>query len=42
MRKSGAASVNTDSQWINQEACFACATPVWLAVKQNTSVTFGE
>ena len=29
---SGTASVNTDSQWIKQEACFPCATPVQLAV----------
>ena len=25
-RKSGTASVNTDSQWSKQEACFACVT----------------
>ena len=24
-----------------QEACFACATPVWLAVNHNTSITSG-
>ena len=26
-------------QWSKQEACFACATQVWLAVIHNTSVT---
>ena len=31
-RKSGTASLNTDSQWSKQEACFACATREWLAV----------
>ena len=31
-RKSGTASVNTDRQWSIQEACFARATQVWLAV----------
>ena len=41
-RKSGTASVNTDSQWIKQEACFARATQVWLAVNHNTSVTAGK
>ena len=25
-----------------QEACFARATPVWLAVNHNTSITSGE
>ena len=40
--KSGTASVNTDSQWSKQEACFAHATRVWLAVNHNTSVTSGE
>ena len=25
--------MNTDSQWSKQEACFASATRVWLAVK---------
>ena len=25
-----------------QEACFACATHVWLTVNHNTSVTSGE
>ena len=34
--------MNTDSQWGKQEACFACATQVWLAVKHNTSVTSGN
>ena len=32
-------SLNTDSQWSKQEACFARATQVWLAVNHNTSVT---
>ena len=40
--KSGTASVNTDSQWSKQEACFACATQVGLDVNHNTSVTSGE
>ena len=34
--------MNTDSQWNKQEACFACATRVWLSVNHNTSVTSGE
>ena len=41
-RKSGTASVNTDSQYSKQEACFAGATRVWLAVNHNTSVTSGN
>ena len=41
-RKSGSASVNTDSQWSIQMACFARATQVWLAVNHKTSVTSGE
>ena len=40
--KSGTASVNTDSQWNKQEARFAHATQVWLAVNQSISVTSGE
>ena len=36
------ASVNMDSQWSEQEACFAHATRGWLAVNHNTSVTSGE
>ena len=40
--QSGTASVNTDSQWSKQEACFAPATQVWLAVNYNTSVTSSE
>ena len=36
-RKSGTTSANTDSQWSKQEACFARATQVWLAVKHNTA-----
>ena len=42
-RKSGTdrLSVNTDSQWSEQEACFARATQKWLAVNHN-SVTSGE
>ena len=31
-----------NSQWSKQEACFAHATQVWLAVNHNTSVTSGE
>ena len=31
-----------DSQWSKQEACFARATKVWLAVNYNASITFGE
>ena len=34
--------MNTDSQWSKQEACFACATQVWLAVNHNTSVTLAN
>ena len=34
--------MNTDSQWSKQEACFARATQVWLAVNHKTSVTSGE
>ena len=34
--------MNTESQWSKQEACFARATQVWLAVNYNTSVTSGE
>ena len=30
------------SQWSKQEACFACAIQVWLAVNHNTSVTSGK
>ena len=40
--KRGTVSVNMDSQWSKQEACFACATLVWLAVNHNTSFTSGE
>ena len=40
--KSGTASLNTDSQWSKQEACFELATQVWLAVNHNTSITSGE
>ena len=39
---SGTANVNTNSQWSKQEACFACATQVWLAVNHNTSVISGK
>ena len=35
-------SFYTASQWSTQEACFARATRVWLAVNHNTSVTSGE
>ena len=34
--------MNTDSQWSKQEACFARASQVWLAVNHNNSVTSGE
>ena len=40
--KSETASLNTDSQWSKQEACFARVTQVWLAVNHNTSITPGE
>ena len=36
------AIVNTDSQWSKQEACFARATQVWLAVNHNINITSGE
>ena len=39
---SGTVSLNRDSQWSKQEACFAYATQVWLAVNRNTSITSGE
>ena len=32
--------MNTDSQWSKQEACFARATQVWLAVSYNTANEF--
>ena len=41
-RKSGTASVNTDSQWSKQEACIVHATQVWLAVNHITTLTSGE
>ena len=34
--------MNTDSQWSKQEACFAHATQLWLAVNHNISVTSGD
>ena len=34
--------MNTDSHWSKQEACFARATQVWLAVNNNTSVTLAN
>ena len=34
--------MNMDSQWSNQEACFARETQVWLAVNHNTSITSGN
>ena len=40
--QNGTASVNMDNQWSKQEACFAHAAQVWLAVNHNTSVTSGE
>ena len=33
--------MNTESQWSRQEACFACATHVWLTVNHNINVTSG-
>ena len=36
------AGLNTDSQRRIEEACFARATRVWLAVNHNTSITSGE
>ena len=41
-RKSGTASLNTDSHWSKHEARFAGTTRVWLAVNYITSVTSGE
>ena len=35
--KNGTASVNPDSQWSKQEACFGCGTQVCLAVNHKTS-----
>ena len=35
-------SMNTDSKWSKQEACFAHASLVWLTVNHNTSVTSGK
>ena len=40
--KSGKSHLNTDIKWSKQEACFAHATQVWLAVNHNTSITSGE
>ena len=34
--------MNTDSQWRKQEACFAIATRVLLAVNHNTCVTLAN
>ena len=34
--------MNTYSQWSKQEACFACANQVWLAVNHNASATSNE
>ena len=34
--------MNTDSKWSKQEACFARATQVWLAVNHNISVISGN
>ena len=42
MEKQNSQLEHTDSQWGKQEACFACATQVWLAVNHNTSITSGE
>ena len=40
----GTSSVNTESRWSKQEACFARETQVHvrLAVNHSTSVTYGE
>ena len=38
----GTASLNTDSQWSKEEASFARATQVWLAVNHNISIDSGE
>ena len=40
--ESGTVSLNTDSQWSKQEACFARTTHLWLAVNHNTGITSGE
>ena len=37
--ESGTASLNTDSQWSKQEACFARATQVWLAVNHDRQMS---
>ena len=42
MEKEEQPAGNTDSQWSKQEAYFACATLVRLAVNHKTSVTSGE
>ena len=34
--------MNTDSQWSKQEACFAHANQVWLAVNHKIPVTSGS
>ena len=41
-RNSGTASLNTDNQLSKQEAFFARATRVRLAVNQSTSITSAE
>ena len=41
MEKRNSQLENTDSQWSKQEACFARATPVWLVVNHNISITSG-
>ena len=38
MEKRNSQLENMDSQWSKQEAYFACATQVWLAVNHNTSM----
>ena len=40
--ESGTATLNMDSQWSKQEACFARVTWVWLAANHNTSITSGD
>ena len=41
--KSGTASLNTDSQWSKQEACFACATQCgWLSITTPVSLLANE
>ena len=34
--------MNTESQWSNQETCFARETQMWLAVNHDTRITSGN